>query len=124
MASLNKVLFIGNLTRDPELKFTSSGAAVANFGLAVNRKYKQGEEWKTSVCFIDIVAWEKLAENCAQYLKKGGLVLIEGRLELQTWEKDGQKRSKHEVVAHNIQFLDKKEEDSAPKTAHDNDIPF
>ena len=97
MASFNKVLLMGNLTRDPELRYTASGAAVASFGLAVNRKFKQGEEWKDEVCFVDITVWAKQGENCAQYLNKGSLVFLEGRLNYQTWEADGgQKRSKLE----------------------------
>ena len=89
MASFNKVMLMGNLTRDPELRYTASGAAVASFGLAVSRKYKQGEEWKDEVCFVDITVWAKLAENCTEYLHKGSPVFIEGRLNNQTWEADG-----------------------------------
>lgn len=127
MASFNKVLLMGNLTRDPELRYTSSGAAVANFGLAVNRKFKQDEEWKEEVCFVDITVWNKQGENCAQYLHKGCLVFVEGRLNYQTWEAEGgQKRSKLEVVANNIQFLDKKSDASADqgKPYADGKIPF
>ncbi len=106
MASFNKVLLMGNLTRDPELRYTASGAAVASFGLAVNRKYKAGDEWKEEVCFVDITVWAKQAENCAEYLHKGSPVFLEGRLNFQSWETDtGQKRNKLEVVANNIQFL-------------------
>lgn len=106
MASFNKVLLMGNLTRDPELRYTSGGTAVASFGLAVSRKFKQGEEWKDEVCFVDITVWAKQGENCAEYLSKGSLAFIEGRLNYQTWETDGgQKRSKLEVVANNVQFL-------------------
>lgn len=106
MASFNKVLLMGNLTRDPELRYTASGAAVASFGLAVNRKYKAGDEWKEEVCFVDITVWAKQAENCAEYLHKGSPVFLEGRLNFQSWESDtGQKRNKLEVVANNIQFL-------------------
>jgi single-strand DNA-binding protein len=93
MASFNKVLLLGNLTRDPELRYTASGAAVASFGLAVNRRYKQGEQWKDEVCFVDVTVWAKQGENCAEWLN------------YQTWESDGQKRSKLEVVANNVQFL-------------------
>lgn len=111
MATLNKVMLIGNLTRDPELKYTASGAAVASFGLAVNNKYKSGDEWKTDACFVDVTAWAKLAENATEFLQKGSPVLVEGRLNYQTWEGDGgQKRSKLEVVANNIQFLSSKQE--------------
>jgi len=106
MASFNKVLLMGNLTRDPELKYAKSGAAICSFGLAVNEKYKQGEEWKEKVHFVDITVWAKPGENCAKYLKKGSLIHLEGRLNYQTWEADGgQKRSKLEVVANNVQFL-------------------
>lgn len=123
MASLNKVLIIGNLTRDPELRYTSGGAAVCSFGLATNRKFKQGEEWKTEVCFIDVTVWSKQGENCAEYLNKGSQVFIEGRLNYQTWEADGGgKRSKLEVVANNVQFLDGKKEGG--QAAPDSDIPF
>jgi len=129
MASFNKVLLMGNLTRDPELRYTSSGAAVASFGLAVNRKFKQGEEWKDEACFVDITVWAKQGENCAQYLKKGSLVFLEGRLNYQAWEKDGQKRSKLEVVANNVQFLNSEgAKESVDKSSIskvlDPDIPF
>ena len=97
---------MGNLTRDPELRFTSNGSALAKFGLAVNRKYKAGEEWKEEVCFVDITVWGKQAENCAEYLSKGRPVFIDGRLQFSTWETDdGQKRNKLEVVANTVQFL-------------------
>ncbi len=133
MASLNKVFLMGNLTRDPELRYTTNGAAVASFGLAVNRKYKQGEELKEDVCFVEITVWAKQGENCSQYLSKGSPVLIEGRLNYQTWEADGgQKRNKLEVVANNVQFLtrqgDKKvgvdEGSPSNPTAPADDIPF
>ena len=130
MASFNKVLLMGNLTRDPELRYTASGAAVASFGLAVNRKFKQGEEWKDEVCFVDITVWAKQGENCAQYLHKGSLVFLEGRLNYQTWEADGgQKRSKLEVVANNVQFLTRQGEKVSMDTGSTSspsadDIPF
>ena len=106
MASFNKVLLLGNLTRDPELRYTTNGAAVVGFGLAVNRKYKQGDDWKDEVCFVDITVWGKSGENCAEYLSKGSQVFIDGRLNFQTWETEsGQKRNKLEVVANMVQFL-------------------
>lgn len=105
MASFNKVLLMGNLTRDPELRYTASGSALATFGLAVSRKYKSGDDWKDEVCFVDITVWAKQAENCAEYLSKGSPVFIEGRLNFSTWETDGQKRSKLDVVANVVQFL-------------------
>lgn len=107
MASLNRVILVGNLTRDPELRFTPSGSPVAGFGLAVNRTYtnKQGEKVE-NVDFFNIVVWAKLAELCAEYLKKGRPVALEGRLQSRSWEtEDGQKRSVVEVVAENVQFL-------------------
>ena len=105
MASFNKVMLMGNLTRDPELRFTSNGSAVASFGLAVNRKFKQGDEWKDDVCFVDITVWGKQGENCAEYLSKGRPAFVEGYLKFSTWESDGQKRNKLEVVANSVQFL-------------------
>ena len=106
MAQGNNVTVVGNITRDPELRFTSNGSALAKFGLAVNRKYKAGEEWKEEVCFVDITVWGKQAENCAEYLSKGRPAFIEGRLQFSSWETDdGQKRSKLEVVANTVQFL-------------------
>ena len=107
MASVNKVVLIGNLTRDPELTQTASGAAVASFGLAVNRKYKQGDEWKEDVCFVDITTWGNQAENSSKYLSKGSPVFVEGRLNFGSWEKDGEKRNKLDVVASLVLFLGK-----------------
>ncbi len=123
-ANLNKTMLIGNLTRDVELKYIPSGAAVANFGLAINRQYKNSEGEKVEeVCFIDIVAWNRLAEVAGEYLLKGSPVFIEGRLQMDKWEQDdGQKRSKLKVVAQNIQFLGGKT-DAEEKDA-DDDIPF
>ena len=105
MASVNKVVLIGNLTRDPELTHTASGTAVASFGLAVNRKYKQGDEWKEDVCFVDITTWGYLAEFCSEYLSKGSPVFVEGRLNFESWEKDGEKRNKLGVVASHMVFF-------------------
>ena len=105
LPSVNKVVLIGNLTRDPELTHTASGAAVASFGLAVNRKYKQGDEWKEDVCFVDITTWGNQAENSSKYLSKGSPVFVEGRLNFGSWEKDGEKRNKLDVVASLVQFF-------------------
>jgi single-strand DNA-binding protein len=102
----NKIILVGNLTRDPEMRYTPQGTSVCNFGLAVNRKYKQGEETKEEVTFINIVVFGRQADVCGQYLNKGSSVLIEGRLQERRWEtEDGQKRSRHEVVAQNVRFL-------------------
>jgi len=106
MPNLNQVFLIGNLTRDVELHQTSSGHAVANLGMAINRKYKttDGKE-KEEVCFVDVVVWNKQAEACSDYLKKGSPVLVEGRLQYETWEKDGAKKNRLRVIAERIQFL-------------------
>lgn len=102
MASLNKVLLLGNLTRDPELRYSGNGTAIATFGLAVNMKSGEKEE----TLFIDITAFGRQAETTSEYLKKGSAALIEGRLQLQSWEsQDGQKRSKHNIIAERIQFM-------------------
>ncbi|MCH8157909.1 MAG: single-stranded DNA-binding protein [Nitrospinae bacterium] len=130
MASFNKVMLMGNLTRDPELRYTPNGAAVASFGLAINRKYKQGDEWKDEVCFVDITTWGKQAENCTEYLSKGRPVFVEGYLKFSSWESDGQKRNKLEVVANTVQFLggrgDGKGDASAgsDSTSNEDDVPF
>ena len=106
MASLNRVFLMGNLTRDPELRYTQSGLAVCDFGLAINRKFtgRDGQK-KEDTCFVDITVWGKQAEVACEYLSKGRQVFIEGRLKFDTWEKDGQKRSKLSVVAQWFQFL-------------------
>lgn len=107
MASLNKVFLIGNLTRDPELRYIPSGSAVATFTLAINRVYNtQSGEKKEQTSFIRIVVWGRRAEICGEYLSKGSPLFVEGRLQSRDWEtQDGQKRSTVEVVADNIQFL-------------------
>ena len=109
MASLNKVFLIGNLTRDPELRYAPSGTAVGAFGMATNRNFvTQAGEKKQETCFIRIVVWGKQAEACNQYLKKGSLVFVEGRLQFRSWTaQDGQKKSTIEVRADRVQFLGK-----------------
>lgn len=110
MTSFNKTILMGNLTKDPEIRYTPSGTAVANFGLAVNHRYKQGDEMRDEVCFIDIVVFGKQAENCGQYLSKGQGIIVDGRLQQRRWEsEDGQKRSRHEVVAQSVTFLPKRQ---------------
>lgn len=107
MASLNKVLLIGNLTRPPELRYTPSGTAVADLRLAVNRNYTtQTGEKREEACFLTVVVWGKQAESCGEYLDKGSQVFVEGRLQTRDWEsKEGQKRSVTEVVAERVQFM-------------------
>lgn len=110
MASFNRVIMVGNLTRDPELRYIPSGTAVADIGLAINDKVKKGDEWVEETVFVDVTLWARTAEVAAQYLSKGSPVLIEGRLKLDTWEKDGQKRSKLKVVGERLQMLGSRKE--------------
>ena len=107
MASLNKVFLMGNLTRDPELRYTPAGLAVASFGIAINRAWtaKTGEQ-KEDVCYVEINVFGRRAEVVGEYLSKGSPIFIEGRLQFSQWEtKDGQKRSTLRVVADNFQFI-------------------
>lgn len=112
MLELNKVLLVGNLTRDPELKYLSSGTAIADLGLAVNRRSfdRSSGERREEVMFIDVTAWEKQAEFCKNYLSKGRAIFVEGRLRQDKWEdkQTGQTRYKITVVAERIQFADSK----------------
>ena len=108
----NKVILIGNLTKDPELRYTPQGTPVASFRIAVNSKFKQAEGFRDETLFIDVVTFGKQAETCSQYLNKGSAVLVEGRLQERRWESEGQQRSKVEVVAQTVRFLPKKAGDS------------
>lgn len=123
MASLNKVIVMGHLGRDPELRNTQSGKSVANFSMAASEKFGEREhtEW------FNIVVWDKQAENCAKYLTKGRAALVEGRLQTRTWEdKEGQKRYTTEVIAQRVQFIgggDKPGQPEAPPPTED-DVPF
>ncbi|HET9721784.1 MAG TPA: single-stranded DNA-binding protein [Candidatus Saccharimonadales bacterium] len=104
--SFNQVTLMGNLTRDPELRTTPNGASVCGFSLALNRSYKNSEgNWTEVTDYIDIVAWGPLGERVAQYLTKGRPALVSGRLQSRSWEQDGVKRSKVEVVANDVTFL-------------------
>lgn len=104
--SFNQVILMGNLTRDPELRQTPNGQNVCSFSLALNRSFKGGDgEWKEATDYVDVVAWGPLGERVAQYLTKGRPCLVNGRLQSSSWEKDGQKRSKVEVVAQDVTFL-------------------
>jgi single-strand DNA-binding protein len=107
MASFNKVILIGNLTRDPELRYTPKGTAVVEVGLAVNRRYQVENEWKEEVTFVDITFWGRQAETISQYCKKGRSIFVEGRLQLDSWEdrQTGQKKSKLRVIGEHSQFL-------------------
>ncbi len=109
----NKVILIGNLTKDPELRYTPAGTPVTTMRLAVSSRYKQGEEFKEETLFIDTVVFGRQAETCSQYLSKGRPALVEGRLQERRWETDGQQRSKMEVVAQNVRFLGGRSEKGA-----------
>jgi single-strand DNA-binding protein len=128
--SINQVILMGNLTRDPELRNIPSGQSVCSFSLALNRSYKdQSGDWKEATDYIDVVAWAALGERVSQYLTKGRRCLVVGRLQSRSWEQDGQKRSKVEVLANDVTFLDSRgaessegsydnaSTDSAPKQA-------
>lgn len=127
MASLNKVLLIGNITRDPEKRYTPSGMAVADVGIAVNRKFKASNgEMKDEVCFVTVTLWGKTAENVVEYKRKGDPLFVEGRLKLDQWEKDGQKYSKLTVVGESVQFLNRGQGQGgggAPRRAEYGDAP-
>ncbi|MGB6221687.1 single-stranded DNA-binding protein [Haloferula sp.] len=108
MANLNKVLLIGNLTKDPEVRYTPKGTAVGDLGLAVNRRVKDSNDnWTDETTFVDITVWGNTAENAQKYLTKGRGVFVEGRLQLDTWDdrETGKKRSKLKIVAEVLQFL-------------------
>lgn len=112
LPNLNKVFIVGNLTKDPELRHTTTGVPVVNFKIASNKKYKDASgNVKEDVCYIGVVAWQKLAESCYEFLKKGSAVLVEGELRSKVKEnEDGSKKNFVEIKAFQIQFLDKKSE--------------
>ena len=130
LVQLNNVQLVGRLTRDPELRFTTSGAPVCRFDLAVNRRYKdKSGEWKDDTSFVPVVVWREAGQRCGEKLKKGSPVYVEGRLKSKNWEtKDGQKRSGHEVDAMRVQFLEKAEagapssDEDAPASEADSDV--
>jgi len=130
--NVNRVIIAGRLTRDPETRFTPAGVAVTGFSIAVNRRYKSNNEFKEEVSFFDISVFGKQGENCAEYLSKGRTVLVEGRLRQRTWDSDGVKKSRVEIVADSVQFLGSPRgaaaegssgAEPAPE-APDDDIPF
>lgn len=105
--SLNQITLMGNLTRDPELRQTPNGQNVTSFSLALNRSYKDASgEWQDATDYVDIVAWGPLADRVSQYLSRGSRCLVQGRLQSRSWEQEGQKRSKVEVLANDVTFLD------------------
>ena len=105
MASYNRVVLVGNLTRDVDLRYTPQGTPVTDIGLAVNDRVKKNNEWVDEATFVDVTLWGRTAEVASEYLSKGSPVLIEGRLKLDSWEQDGQKRSKLRVVGERMQML-------------------
>lgn len=122
--SINQVILMGNLTRDPELRTTPNGQNVVSFSLALNRSYKdQSGEWQEVTDYVDIVAWGPLAERVSQYLTRGRRCLVQGRLQSRSWEQEGQKRSKVEVLASDVTFLDSRgnSETEAEQLDNDND---
>lgn len=127
MANLNRVFLAGNLTRDPEVRYSQNGKAVADLSLAINRKYKTASgEMKEDTCFVGIVAWDRQAEVAREYLHKGSAILVEGFLRLDQWEANGEKRSRLRVVADRIQFLDrarKSDVGDAPEVRAQHDQP-
>ena len=142
MASYNRVLLMGNLTRNPEIRYTPSGTAVADLGLAVNESFKnKAGETVEQACFVDVVVWGRQAETASEYLHKGSSVFVEGRLQLDQWEnQQGEKRNKLRVRADRVQFLGSPSKGGgesspakesapsstapAPEVADDDDVPF
>ncbi|MFW9872557.1 MAG: single-stranded DNA-binding protein [Candidatus Thorarchaeota archaeon] len=126
----NKVILAGFLTKDPELKYTPNGTAICNLSIALNRKYKQGDEFKTEVTYVNNIAvWGKQGENCAEYLNKGEAVIIDGRLQSQSWEdKQGNKREQLKVIAEKVQFINSKKktekQDQDVSSSNSDDLPF
>jgi len=133
MSNYNKVILMGRLTKDPELKYTPSGTAVAGLRLAVTNRIKQGDEWKEEPCYVDVSVFGRRGETCAEYLNKGSLVLVDGRLRFSEWQTDdGQRKSKLDVSAREVIFMPKgmsstgegrsPSANSTPDT--DSDVPF
>ncbi len=117
----NKIILIGNLTKDPELRYTPQGTPVATLRLAVNYRYKQSDEMRQDTMFIDSVIFGRQAESCSKYLNKGSAVLVEGRLQERRWETNGQQRSKFEVIAQSVRFLSRRGTGQEPSFGVDAD---
>ncbi len=132
MPELNAVIIAGNLTKDPTFRQTTNGTPVVNFTIASNRKYKNDGKWQEDVCYVGIVAWNKLADSCKDRLKKGSAVLIDGELQSRSWKtEDGHNRSIVEIKARRIQFLNKKakaldgsEEEELDTASEDDDVTY
>jgi len=125
MASYNRVVLVGNITRDVELRYTPSGTAVTDISLAVNERIKRNDQWVEEAHFFDVTLWGRTAEVAGEYLSKGSSVLIEGRLKLDRWEQDGKKRSKIQIVGEKMQMLGSKGGSSGgrPSAPHSNATP-
>ena len=118
MASFNRVILLGNLTKDPEVRYTPSGDAVADLRMAISRRFKGRDgEQREDTCFVGVTVWRRQAETCAEYLRKGSQVLVEGNLKYDEWEKDGQKHSRLSVTAQRVQFM------GSPRSAEFRDGP-
>ena len=115
MANFNRVILVGKLTRDPELRYIPSGTAVSEIGLAINDRVKKNDQWVDEAVFVDVTLWGRTAEVANEYLSKGSPLLVEGRLKYDTWEKDGQKRSKLRVVCDKMQMLSSRDGAGGPK---------
>ena len=116
--SLNTVNMMGNLTRDPEMRYTPAGRAVCNMSIANNRIYMKGTEKVTEVSYFDVEVWGQIAENCAKYLSKGSGIIVEGRLRQDRWEKEGKTQSRVRISANNVHFMPKRGDSSAGGAAH------
>lgn len=123
MASYNRVVLMGNLTRDVEIRYTPSDTAVTDISLAVNERVKRNDQWTDEVHFFDVTLWGRTAEIAGQYLSKGSPVLIEGRLKHDRWEQDGQKRSKIKIVGEKMQMLGSKGGGSSSGSANQSSTP-
>lgn len=125
MSSFNRIILLGNLTRDPEMRYTPANVPVVEFGLAVNRKFTVNNEQREEAMFIDVVAFQKPAEILNQYCHKGDLLMVEGRLKLDTWEdkNGGGKRSKHRVVVENFQLMPKRDGDGQQRAPQGRPAP-
>jgi single-strand DNA-binding protein len=123
MASYNRVILVGNLTRAPEVQYTPSGTAVCDVRLAMNDRVKKGEEYVDEPTFVDVTLWARTAEIASQYLEKGSSILVEGRLKLASWEKDGEKRSKLKVECWRMQMLPRGGANADVEAGTDNPLP-
>jgi single-strand DNA-binding protein len=118
-SSFNQVTLMGNLTRDVEVKYMQNGSAVANIGLAINERFKSGDEWKEKTVFVDVACFGRTAEVAGEYLAKGAPVLISGKLDFQQWEKDGKKNSKLSVICDKLQMIGGKRDGDSTSQVRD-----